>query len=51
MYSVTSTPVTVAVFAALTLLLSACIAYDITGRMADSRTILVSAHGDLVLDR
>ena len=51
MRSVTSVPVTAAVFAALTLLVSACIAYDTTGRMADSRTILVSAQGDLALDR
>jgi len=51
MHSVTSTPVTVAVFAALTLLMSACIGYDATGRMADTRTVLVSAQGDLALDR
>ena len=51
MHSVTSVPVTAAVFAALTLLVSACIAYDTAGRMADTRTILVSAQGDLALDR
>jgi len=51
MHSVTSVPVTAAIFAALTLLLSGCIAYDALGRMADSRTILVSATGDLALDR
>ncbi|HTC84994.1 MAG TPA: hypothetical protein VK683_11595 [Rhizomicrobium sp.] len=51
MHSVASVPVTAAVFAALTLLLSGCIAYDAVGRMADTRTILVSAQGDLALDR
>jgi hypothetical protein len=45
------TPVTATVFAALTLLMSGCIAYDATGRMADSDTILVRAQGDLALDR
>ena len=45
------TPVTTAVFAALTLLLSACIGYSAAGQMAGSRTILVSAQGDLALDR
>jgi hypothetical protein len=43
MHSVTSNPVTAAVFAALTLLLSGCIAYDSVGRMEESGTILVSA--------
>ena len=47
MHSVTSTPVTVAVFAALTLLLSACIGYDAVGRMQDTKTVLVSAQGEL----
>jgi len=51
MHSVTSHPVTAAVFAALTLLLSACIAYDATGRMEDTATVLVSARGDLALGR
>jgi hypothetical protein len=51
MHSVTATPVTIAVFAALTLLLSACIGYDGVGRLADTRTVLVSAQGDLALNR
>jgi len=51
MHSVTSNPVTAAVFAALTLLFSSCIAYDAVGHMADTRTVLVSAQGDLALDR
>jgi hypothetical protein len=51
MHSVASVPVTAAVFAALTLLLSGCIAYDAVGRMADTRTILVSPQGELALDR
>jgi hypothetical protein len=51
MHSVTSNPITAAVFAALTLLMSGCIAYDALGRMAESGTILVSAQGDLALDR
>ena len=51
MHSVTSVPVTAAVFAALSLLLSGCIAYDALGRMTDTATILVSAQGDLVTDR
>ena len=51
MHSVTSNPITAAVFAALTLLVSSCIAYDALGSMADSGTILVSAQGDLALDR
>jgi len=51
MHSVTSVPVTAAVFAALSLLLSACIAYDAVGRMAQTGTVLVSAQGELSLDR
>ena len=51
MHSVTSVPVTAAVFAALSLLLSGCIAYDALGRMTDTATILVQAQGDLALDR
>ncbi|HWY63983.1 MAG TPA: hypothetical protein VNX61_02135 [Rhizomicrobium sp.] len=51
MHSVTSVPVTAAVFAALSLLLSGCIAYDALGRMTDTATILVQAQGDLVTDR
>ncbi|HEX4637091.1 MAG TPA: hypothetical protein VH189_12965 [Rhizomicrobium sp.] len=47
MHSVTSNPVTAAVFAALTLLLSGCIAFDAIGRMEQTGTILVSAQGDL----
>jgi len=51
MHSVTSVPVTAAVFAALSLLLSGCIAYDALGRMTATATILVQAQGDLVTDR
>ena len=51
MHSVTSSPVTAAVFAALTLLLSGCIAFDAIGGMAETGTILVSAQGDLALGR
>jgi len=51
MHSVTSNPGTAAVFAALTLLMSGCIAYDALGRVTDTATILVSAQGELALDR
>ena len=51
MHSVASVPVTAAVFAALSLLLSGCIAYDALAQMTDTATILVSAQGDLALDR
>ena len=51
MHSVTANPVTAAVFAALTLLMSGCIAYDAVGRMEQTGTILVSAQGDLTVDR
>lgn len=51
MHSVTANPVTAAVFAALTLLLSGCIAYDAGERMQEIGTVLVSAQGDLALDR
>jgi hypothetical protein len=51
MQSVTSSPITAAVFAALTLLMSGCIASDALGRMEQTGTILVSAQGDLALDR
>ena len=46
-----ATPVTASVFAALTMLLSGCIAYDALGRMTQTGTILVSAQGDLAVDR
>jgi len=39
MHSVTSNPITAAVFAALTLLMSGCIAYDALGRVADRTCI------------
>jgi len=51
MHSVTSSPITAAVFAALTLLLSGCIAFDTVGRMEQTGTILVSAQGELSVDR
>ena len=51
MHSVASNPITAAVFAALTLLMSGYIAYDALGRMADTGTLLVQAQGDLALDR
>jgi len=51
MHSVTSSPITAAVFAALTLLLSGCIAFDTVGRMEQTGAILVSAQGELSVDR
>jgi hypothetical protein len=44
----TGTPVTLAVFAALTILLSGCIAYDAASTAVDVGTSVVSATGHIV---
>jgi hypothetical protein len=48
MNSVTSVPVTAAVFAAVTIFLSGCIAYDAAGAVVDAGTSVVGAAGDIV---
>jgi hypothetical protein len=48
MNSVTGVPVTAAVFAALTILLSGCIAYDAASTVVDTGTSAVSIAGDVV---
>lgn len=45
---VTSAPITVAVFAAATLFLSGCIAYDAASTAVDVSTSAVSTAGDIV---
>ena len=45
MKSVTSAPVTATVFAAMTILLYGCIAYDATSGMVDVTAVSVSADG------
>jgi hypothetical protein len=47
MSSVTSVPVTAAVFAALTILLSGCIAYDAAGTAVGVGTSVVSTTADI----
>jgi hypothetical protein len=49
MNSVRSVPVTAAAFAALTVFLSGCIAYDAAGMVMDAGTSAVSATGDIVM--
>jgi len=41
-------PVTLAVFAAMTMLLSGCIAFDAASTVVDAGTSVVSASGDIV---
>jgi hypothetical protein len=41
-------PVTLAVFAAMTMLLSGCIAFDAASTVVDAGTSVVSAAGDIV---
>jgi hypothetical protein len=41
-------PVTLAVFAAMTMLLSGCIAFDAASTFVDAGTSVVSATGDIV---
>ena len=48
MPSVTSTPVTVAVFAAMTVLLYGCMAYDAASTVVDIGTTVVSTTADVV---
>jgi hypothetical protein len=48
MNSVTGVPVTAAVFAAVTVLLSGCIAYDAASTVVDTGTSVVSTAGDVV---
>lgn len=48
MHSVTSTPVTVAVFAALTILLYGCMAYDAASTVVHVGGTVVSTTGDIV---
>ena len=48
MNSVTSVPVTASVFAALTMLLSGCIAYDAASTVVDTGASVVSTTGDIV---
>ena len=48
MNSVRSVPVTAAIFAALTILLSGCIVYDAAGTVVDAGTSVVGAAGDIV---
>jgi hypothetical protein len=43
-----ATPVTASVFAALTTLLSGCIAYDAAGTVVDTGVSVVSTTGDIV---
>jgi hypothetical protein len=48
MTSFTRIPVTLAVFAAMTMLLSGCIAFDAASRAVDGVTSVVSASGEIV---
>ena len=48
MNSVTGAPVTAAVLAGLTILLSGCIAYDAASTAVDAGASVVSAAGDIV---
>jgi hypothetical protein len=48
MPSVTSTPVTFAVFAAMTVLLYGCMAYDAASTVVDAGTTVVSTTADVV---
>ena len=47
MHSVTSTPVTVAVFAAMTILLYGCMAYDAASTVVGAGTTVVSTSVDV----
>lgn len=49
MTSITSVPVTAAVFAALTILLSVSIAYDAIGPMVETGTPLALTHSELAM--
>jgi hypothetical protein len=48
MNSVTGVPVTAAVFAAVTILLSGCIAYDAASTVVDAGATVVSTTADVV---
>ena len=48
MHSATSTPVTVAVFAAMTVLLCGCMAYNAASTVVDVGTTVVSTTADVV---
>lgn len=48
MASFTRIPVTLAVFAAMTMLLSGCIAFDAASSAIDAATSVVSATGEIV---
>ena len=48
MKSVTSVPVTASVFAALTTLLSGCIAYDAASTVVNTGASVISTTGDIV---
>jgi hypothetical protein len=48
MHSVTRAPLTAAIFGALTMLLSGCIAYDAASTVVDVSTSVILTTGDIV---